>query len=431
MSGASAMRSELEPSEPPRIVSPGLETALEHFASPQLLAAGKVNIIALDAVVERFGARWGMRREQVHAHVHAYLDRHVTDQGYYLRTSDTDTLICLPDMVRHAAQATCLRYLRDILGHFLGDSQLGDLRIHEVLSVSGEGVVAQRVDPMDPRVLARAGAHDAPRSIAPEAPVPSGRAVHQWTPFVSASGRALQVSCELEPVYELRGLSRIGVRLLRTSTYLDEGRDLTPEEYAALPQRDLLRIDLATISAGLAGLKAEAGRAKDASIILPISVASLSNLEGRAQIVSAFKEARDHVDKGVICQLCEVEAVPPSIVLATSALIRPFSLLVVGHVKDSSPLRLQRLKDTGLHGLAFDCAMPPTDAEFVAWARPRITAAHSVAKSLLLYGLASTAQARLGAALGASHAAIRRPRPLEAAPLEAAPLEVASVEAAP
>ncbi|WP_133255022.1 hypothetical protein [Phenylobacterium hankyongense] len=419
------MRSEPEHSEPPRIVSPGLETALEHFASSELLAAGKVNIIALDAVVERFGGRWTMRREQVHAHVHAYLDRHLTDQGYYLRTSDTDTLICLPDMVRHAAQATCLRYLRDILGHFLGESQLGDLRIHEVLAISGDGVVAQRVDPMDPRVIAGAAAQSAPRIIAPEAPPPSGRAVHQWTPFVSASGRAVQVSCELEPVYELRGLSRIGVRLLRTSTYLDEGRDLTPEEYAALPQRDILRIDLATISAGLAGLKAEAGRSKDPSIILPVSVASLSNLDGRAQIVSAFKEARELVDKGVICQLCEVELVPPSIVLATTALIRPFSLLVVGQVKDCTPHRIQQLKGAGLQGLAFDCATPPTDAEFVVWARPRIAAAHSVAKSLLLYGLASTAQARLAAALGVSHAAIRRPRRLEAAPREAARLEAA------
>src|SRR5687767_1355864 len=99
----------------PRLVSPGLDEALERFASPDSLAAGQVNLIALDAVVERFGHRWPTRREHVHAHVEASLDRSLGVEGYYLRVSETDILICHPERRRHAAQASCLRYLREIL----------------------------------------------------------------------------------------------------------------------------------------------------------------------------------------------------------------------------------------------------------------------------------------------------------------------------
>src|SRR5947208_16332571 len=83
-----------------RLLSPGLEAALEQFANPLVLAEGKVNVLALDAIVERFGGRWAMRRDSVHEHVQATLDRQLGSRGYHLRISDTDILVCQPDLGR-------------------------------------------------------------------------------------------------------------------------------------------------------------------------------------------------------------------------------------------------------------------------------------------------------------------------------------------
>jgi hypothetical protein len=41
----------------PRLVCPGAEEVLERFIDPALLGAGKVNLISLEAVEKRLGAR--------------------------------------------------------------------------------------------------------------------------------------------------------------------------------------------------------------------------------------------------------------------------------------------------------------------------------------------------------------------------------------
>jgi len=46
-----------------RLVSAGVEDALERFSDPTLLSTGKINIISLEAVEARFAARWELRRE--------------------------------------------------------------------------------------------------------------------------------------------------------------------------------------------------------------------------------------------------------------------------------------------------------------------------------------------------------------------------------
>ena len=106
------------------------------FANPQALAAGMVCVIDLDTVVQRFGSRWPMRREHVHEHVSSTLDRQLGPTAYHLRISDTDVLICQPDKERLAGQALCLRALREILTHFLGDGEMAEAGVHEVVRIS-------------------------------------------------------------------------------------------------------------------------------------------------------------------------------------------------------------------------------------------------------------------------------------------------------
>src|SRR4051812_29139070 len=107
-----------------RLLSPGVEAALEQFSNPEVLAAGKVTLTALDPIKARCGERWPMRREPVYEHVQGVLDRQLGIGSYHLRISDTDVLVCQPELSRLAGQAACLRLLRDILSHFLGPAEL-------------------------------------------------------------------------------------------------------------------------------------------------------------------------------------------------------------------------------------------------------------------------------------------------------------------
>ena len=68
----------------PRIVAAGAEEALERFNDAELLAAGKVNVISLEAVQGRFGPRWELRRDQVYDFTNRVLERSVGAQGFFM-----------------------------------------------------------------------------------------------------------------------------------------------------------------------------------------------------------------------------------------------------------------------------------------------------------------------------------------------------------
>src|SRR4051794_36436829 len=85
-----------------RLTSVDLAAAVGPFSDAGLLTEGKVNLIALDAIVERLGARWALRRDQIHDHVDRRIQRRLGAKGYHLRVSETDILICQPDLGRFA-----------------------------------------------------------------------------------------------------------------------------------------------------------------------------------------------------------------------------------------------------------------------------------------------------------------------------------------
>lgn len=385
-----------------RLLSPGIEAALEQFASPEVLRAGKVNLIAMDAVAERFGARWSMRREQVHDHVQGVLDRHLGAQGYHLRISDTDILVCHPELSRLASQAFCLRLLRDILSHFLGASELAEIGVHEVLRVSPTGVEARPVDARaveaaeDEADAAGAKAFDAPNSLLGPVAV--------WTPFVAGNGRKIEIACALDPVIELKGRGTIGLRFRRSVTDAATGREFSSAELERLSRTDRLRIDLGAVALGLKALRDSRRAAPPPTLILPVSFSSLSNLDDRARIVSAFQEARTYARQGLICELRDIEGVPLATLQAAASMIAPSSLFVVGHLMELTRSEARVLKDAGFRGLSTECPPNLEGAAFLGWAKQTVLTAKQATRSVLIYRIASLQQAMIAAALGATHA---------------------------
>jgi hypothetical protein len=395
------------------VVEAGLEASLERFADRTLLAAGKVNLISLEAVQQRFGVRWSLRQDQVCGFADRILQRGLGPRGLYLRVSSTDFLIVQPDLGRLAGQAACLRYLREILLHFLGDSHLAGRGVLQVTRIGSGAIDARQVDPSVAELAdaepaeAEVPAASAPaegQSFAPgEAPRPS---VDRWSPFVSIDGRQLRVSATLEPVYELKGFSRIGFRMNRRVIVVRTGEELTAAAVLDLSAADRLRVDLATIARGIDRVRAETAGARQLSLIVPLSYTSLSSHRGRAELVQPLREAESHVTCGVICEICDIEGVPAGGLLSAVGLIKPFTLLVVGRLVNDPPPAPGRLAGAGLRALSVDCPRGLSDAEFVAWAARTVRRAKRVARSVMVYGVESARRAGELSLLGATHVSL-------------------------
>lgn len=395
----------------PRVVAAGLEASLERFSDRTLLAAGKVNLISVEAVEKRFGARWALRQEQVYGFTQRVLERGLGPRGLFLRVSGTDFLIVQPDLSRLAGQAACLRYLREILEHFLGDSHLAITGVLQVTRIAPGAVDARQVDVAavesaadEVGMGARASAQE---SLLDVVPAPPRRSVDQWSPFVSADGRQLRVSATLEPVYELKGFTRIGFRMIRRVIVVRTGEELPPAAIADLSATDQLRIDLATIARGIDRVQADNSGEQQLSLVVPLSYTSLSSVRGRAGLIQPLREAGRFVKCGVICEICDVEGVPAGALLSAVAMIKPFALLVVGRLAQAEGAILARLKGAGLRALSIECPEGLGDSEFTAWAARTVRAAKRAAPSVMVYGVSSERRAGELGLLGATHVSLR------------------------
>ena len=405
---ASDVGSEPRAGAPPaamRLVSAGVEDALERFSDPALLEGGKVNVISLEAIQARLGPRWALRQDQVYDFATRVLERGVGDTGFFVRVSPTDFFIVHPDVGRVAGQAACLRYLREVLNHFLGDASMAALGVLQVTKITKGQLEAQQMDD-------RAEAHvegeveemdvgPAPAKADPDEP--PEHPLDRWTPFVAADGRKLRVTATLEPVFELKGFTRIGFRMVRRVIVSHTDEELSPQQVAMLSTADLLRVDLATIVRGIDRLSAEAAGQRQLSLIVPLSFTSLSSQKGRTEFTKQLKETGGLVRLGVICEICDIDGVPPSALLAATSLVRPFTLLVAGRLMNTAPGAISRLEGSGLQAISFECPPGLGDAEFIGWATVAIRAAKRLTKSVMIYRASSPKQAGTLASLGASH----------------------------
>lgn len=392
-----------------RLVSADAQDQLARFSDPVLLSSGKVNVISLEAVQKRFGDRWPQRKDQVFAFAERVLERSLAAGGVHLRVSDTDFFIMHPELGRFAGQAACLRYLREVLTHFLGDDSLAGTGVLQVTKIGNGRLEACQVDAHGAEAALARGETDPPneatRLAAFDLEASSPATLNRWTPFVASDGRQLRISATLEPIYETKGFSRIGFRMIRRVIVIATGEELGARQVAALSSADILRADLATITRGIDRLRADGGE-QQLSLVVPLSFSSLSSQRGRTELTTPLKEAGALVRFGVICEILDIEGVPAGALLHATSLVRPFSLLVVGNVQTPTPKSFARFIGAGVQALSFECPQGLGDAEFIGWASGTVQAAKKVAKSILIYRAESTQRASLLASFGATHVSL-------------------------
>ena len=194
--------------------------------------------------------------------------------------------------------------------------------------------------------------------------------------------------------------------MVRRVIVVQTDEELAPQKLAALSAGDLLRVDLATIARGLGRLQTESVGERPPSLIVPISFITLSSQKGRAVLASQLKAVARFVKLGVICEVCDLDGVPPGALLTATSLVRPFALLIVGHLLNPRTNAIAALPGSGLQALSFDCPRGLGDAEFQAWAIMAISTVKPLAKSILVYRAGSLERAAILASLGATHVSL-------------------------
>jgi hypothetical protein len=390
-----------------RRMDPEALAKVRQFQASPLLDDGRINVIALDPIADRLGERWETRREQVYEHLERALNRKLGPTDFFLRVSDTVYLVAQPSAGKFGAQALCVRALDEVVAYFLGPGPRQDVQVHKVTDLSPHQIVTVPVDAL----LAAEGEKRETRTLAAYKDAkddPTLLSPARWSPFVASNGVEVRVSCSLEPVFEVKRHTRIGYRLHRRVLDTATETPLSLQQLSHLSRGDLLRIDMATIARGMARLAAQEDHEHELSLIVPVSFVTLSNVEGRHLLASAFSRVRETVLKGVICEICDIEAVPHVALVQASSLIKPHTLFVIGHLQAETPQALGSLKETGLKALSLQCpANIVGDAEFIGWLRSVITSTRRVSKSLMLYGCPNPRRAALAALVGATHVSFR------------------------
>jgi len=387
-----------------RLASADAQQALERIQASSLLGEGRVCLMSLDAIRERLGLRWDARRDRIYDHAQQSLRRSLGPHCFFLRVSETDFLVAQPGVGRVAGQAACLNCLRDVLTYFLGEALLADIVVHEVTSLADGQIGARTLDPEAVEAEAQTLPQVSEKALQPAAAA-SVMSSDRWTPFVAHDGQRLRASCQLEPVLQLKTYGRIGYRLRRRILSLPSETPLSRADQQKLTSADIERIDFATLARGLNRLEQEGGGDRQPSLILPVSFTTLSSKRGRATLAEFFRAAQESVQRGLICEVCDIEGVPPSTMLAVTSLMRPFCLFLIGHLSTAPTNGLAALKDAGLQGVSIE--RPPglgSDAAFDAFAKSLTAAAKPVVRAVMIYGLAGPRQAAIASLHGASHA---------------------------
>jgi len=387
-----------DPSRIDRLASCDATDALERISGSDVLRSGGVNLVGLDAIRTMLGDRWSSKAPRVWEHVERDLAKRLSPHDMFLRLDEVTYLIAMPLVTRFMAQAACLAILQDILKFFLGESNLRDVVVRNVTGIDCGSI---RSDPLDVRQLAEASARalsaplDAPVQVTPDWRPPLIGRSHSMR-FKSEARRTIEVKMGVEGVWNLR-------RGLITSFVLD--RAIAPPVSAPL---DMVKVDTAVMAYAADLLKEHQHRGGRLTLHVPISDSTASVRGTREHALAPTTPYRDLMRQTVLFEIADLDpGVPPSRLIETVALLKPFCLGVLARVKPSRKA-LEAIKGVGLQGVVLDAhPLARGPAETAAFLKAFAEAAQAYAPNLIVHGLSDPALIDAAQESGMTHASLR------------------------
>jgi hypothetical protein len=381
-----------------RVISADGHAILERLEGGEALRGGGVNIVGLDAIRDKLAERWPAKRARVWEHVERDLERRLAPQDLFFRLDEASYLVAMPTTPSFMAQAACLAILQDVLKFFLGESEMRDVRVRAVSSVSGGQIVSGAVDPS---AIIENAARAAAASIGESTPP-----AQDWKPplagrthtmsFLTEQRRKAEVKMGVEGVWNLRN-GMIGSFVLE--------RVITPTlDHPA----DVMRADCAVMAYAGDLLKEHRERGGRLTLHLPISYSSAAIRQSRERVLATFGAVRDLLRGTVLFEIVDLDpGVPPSRLVEVTALLRPFCMGVLARVKPTRAA-LSAVRGCNLQGLVLDAAeIERTPAELVALMRAFAEVAHGVSPNILVHNLASASLVDIAGKAGMTHASVR------------------------
>jgi hypothetical protein len=401
-----------------RIAAAGAQAALERLRESDLLAAGAVNLIGLEAIRTQLAERWEPKRSRVWEHVEREIERTVGPAGVFVRLDDVSYLLALSGVTGFAARATCLTVLQDVLRFFLGELKPADIDMRNVTAISDSEIVSSPVDvarlrgppPAQPSPAVMAGAAAAPRAGDPMSaasiiggpldqagPAPDwkpplgGRSLSRWMEPPKHPPFELRIS--VEPVWNLR-------RGVITSFLLDHTG--APAESSAAVHEE---IDVAVFSYAAGVLDEHARQGGPLVLHVPVHFTSLATQRTRLRLLSLTQSVREAMRRYVLLEIRGLDAgVPPSRLIEVSGLVRSLCAGVLGRVRPSRAA-LTAVRGCGLRGVVIEAPLlAPQAPDGEARLKAFVAAAQPLSPNLIIHGLPTPGLIDAATAAGVSHA---------------------------
>jgi hypothetical protein len=382
-----------------RVTSAQVRDGLERLAGSDVLKSGAVNLIGLDAIRDHLGPRWAGKRDRIWEHVERDLEKRLGAFDMALRLDETTFLVAMPSATRFAAQVTCLHALQDILKFFLGESRPSDIRVSNVTQVSPDSVSSA---PLDAIQLA-AESRKPPPALPPEAELE--QPAKAWRPplagrtesglFVSRARLPVEVRLGVQAVRNLK-------RNLVTSYLIERSTQPLVEDTA-----DLLQVDIAVMAYAASLMQEHQTTGGRLTLHVPISYASAASIRGRELALQIMRSHRERARETILIEIADLDpGVPPSRLLETVALLKPFCLDVLARVRPTLGA-LAAVKDCGLRGLILEAhSLGHTPAEIGPRLKAFADAAHRITPNLIVHGLNAPDLVETAAAAGFTHASL-------------------------
>ncbi len=382
-----------------RVTSADARDALERLAGSEVLKSGAVNLIGLDAIRNHLGPRWAGKRDRIWEHVERDLEKRLGAFDMALRLDEATYLVAMPSATRFAAQVTCLHALQDILKFFLGESRPSDIRVSNVTQVTGDSVSSA---PLDAVALAAESRKPSPVYL-PDAELE--QPAKAWRPplagrtesglFVSRARLPVDVRLGVQAVRNLK-------RNLVTSYLIERSTQPAVEDTA-----DLLQVDIAVMAYAASLMQEHQTTGGRLTLHVPISYASAASIRGRELALQIMRNHREKAREIILIEIADLEpGVPPSRLLETVSLLKPFCMGVLARVRPSLGA-LSAVRDCGLRGLILEAhGLGNTPAELAPRLKAFADAAHGIAPNLIVHGLNSPDLVDTAAAAGFTHASL-------------------------
>jgi hypothetical protein len=382
-----------------RVTSAQARDGLERLAGSEVLNAGGVNLIGLDAIRDHLGDRWAGKRDRIWEHVERDLEKRLGAFDMSLQLDEVTFLVAMPGATRFAAQVTCLHAMQDILKFFLGESRSSDIRVRNVTSVSAESVSSA---PLDAIELAAQSRNPPPVYLPDAEPEQPAKA---WRPplagrtesglFVSRSRAPVEVRLGVQAVRNLK-------RNLVTSYLIERATQPSVSDTA-----DLLQVDIAVMAYAATLMQEHQKTGGRLTLHVPISYASAASIRGRELALQIMRHHRDQARETILIEIADLDSgVPPSRLLETVSLLKPFCMGVLARVRPSLGA-LAAVRNCGLRGLVLEAqGLGHTPAEIGPRLKAFADAAHGIAPNLIVHGLNAPSLVETAMATGFTHASL-------------------------